>query len=204
MTYLFVCSGLFLYWVSETVLSRLLICSILYCENILHQSADCIDVYDINVFPPQRAHKYLVSKGKSSSNLRHFKSQLHLIWFHLYHRQRNTGWDAETSCQTPADDHVIKSESNQGIYCSYVNDYLIVVVSVIFYFLRYFSTKTFTSLDSCGFEHVFVGETKSGTEIIGFHNWIQFYLQEKNSHLDYKGYRARNHDLVSITVCQIK
>ncbi|KAM6926818.1 uridylate-specific endoribonuclease C isoform 2-T2 [Lycodopsis pacificus] len=89
----------------------------------------------------KRAHRYLVSKAKSSADLRHFKSQLYLIWFHLYHRHRNTG------------------------------------------------------LDSCGFEHVFVGETKSGTEIIGFHNWIQFYLQEKNLHLDYKGYKARDHDL---------
>ncbi|XP_070686831.1 uridylate-specific endoribonuclease C [Pempheris klunzingeri] len=89
----------------------------------------------------KRAHKYLVSKGQSSSNLRLFKSQLHLIWFHLYRRQRNAG------------------------------------------------------LDSSGFEHVFVGETKSGTEIVGFHNWVQFYLQEKNSHLDYKGYKARDHDL---------
>ncbi|KAM4552915.1 uridylate-specific endoribonuclease C [Fundulus diaphanus] len=89
----------------------------------------------------KRAHQYLVSKGKSSSDSRQFKNQLNLIWFHLYHRQRNTG------------------------------------------------------PDSCGFEHVFVGETKSGTEIIGFHNWVQFYLQEKNSHLDYKGYKARDHDL---------
>ncbi|XP_069018465.1 uridylate-specific endoribonuclease C isoform X2 [Embiotoca jacksoni] len=89
----------------------------------------------------KRAHKYLVSKGKSNINLRLFKNQLNLIWFQFYHRQRNTG------------------------------------------------------LDSCGFEHVFVGETKSGTEIIGFHNWIQFYLQEKNHHLDYKGYKARQNDL---------
>uniref|UniRef100_A0A3Q3X385 Uridylate-specific endoribonuclease n=1 Tax=Mola mola TaxID=94237 RepID=A0A3Q3X385_MOLML len=89
----------------------------------------------------KRAHRYLVSKGKSSSNPGQFKRQLHLIWFHLYHRQRNMG------------------------------------------------------PDSCGFEHVFVGETKSGTEITGFHNWIQFYLQEKNRNLDYKGYKARDHDL---------
>ncbi|XP_061578095.1 uridylate-specific endoribonuclease C [Cololabis saira] len=89
----------------------------------------------------KRAHQYLVSKGKSSANLRLFKNQLNLIWFHLYHRQRNVG------------------------------------------------------LDSSGFEHVFVGEAKSGTEIIGFHNWIQFYLQEKNSNLDYKGYKARERDL---------
>ncbi|KAM9753193.1 uridylate-specific endoribonuclease C isoform 2-T2 [Menidia menidia] len=89
----------------------------------------------------KRAHQYLVSKGQSSADLRQFKNQLNLIWFHLYHRQRNAG------------------------------------------------------LDSCGFEHVFVGEMRSGTEIIGFHNWIQFYLQEKNRHLDYKGYKARENDL---------
>ncbi|XP_071774803.1 uridylate-specific endoribonuclease C [Centroberyx gerrardi] len=88
----------------------------------------------------KRAHKYLVSKGQSRSDLRSFRSQLYLIWFHLYHRDRNGG------------------------------------------------------VDSCGFEHVFVGETRSGREIIGFHNWIQFYLQEKNRHLDYKGYKARDHD----------
>ncbi|XP_034008706.1 poly(U)-specific endoribonuclease-C-like [Trematomus bernacchii] len=45
--------------------------------------------------------------------------------------------------------------------------------------------------DSCGFEHVFVGETKFGREILGLHNWVQFYLQEKHDHLDYKGYKAR-------------
>ncbi|XP_029971338.1 poly(U)-specific endoribonuclease-C [Salarias fasciatus] len=46
--------------------------------------------------------------------------------------------------------------------------------------------------DSCGFEHVFVGETKSGQEIMGLHNWVQFYLQEKHNHVDYKGYKARD------------
>ncbi|KAM9844520.1 uridylate-specific endoribonuclease C [Aulostomus maculatus] len=45
--------------------------------------------------------------------------------------------------------------------------------------------------DSCGFEHVFVGETKFGREIMGLHNWVQFYLQEKHKHVDYKGYKAR-------------
>lgn len=46
--------------------------------------------------------------------------------------------------------------------------------------------------DSCGFEHVFVGETKFGQEIMGLHNWVQFYLQEKHDHIDYKGYKARD------------
>lgn len=45
--------------------------------------------------------------------------------------------------------------------------------------------------DSSGFEHVFVGETKRGKEIMGLHNWVQFYLQEKHNHIDYKGFVAR-------------
>ncbi|XP_033838458.1 poly(U)-specific endoribonuclease-like [Periophthalmus magnuspinnatus] len=45
--------------------------------------------------------------------------------------------------------------------------------------------------DSCGFEHVFVGETKNHKEIMGLHNWVQFFLQERHEHVDYKGYKAR-------------
>ncbi|NXT61814.1 ENDUA protein, partial [Chaetops frenatus] len=45
--------------------------------------------------------------------------------------------------------------------------------------------------DSCGFEHVFVRETRHGKEILGLHNWVQFYLQEKHIQIDYKGYVAR-------------
>eukprot|EP00594_Rhizosolenia_setigera_P001192 CAMPEP_0178947622 /NCGR_PEP_ID=MMETSP0789-20121207/4967_1 /TAXON_ID=3005 /ORGANISM="Rhizosolenia setigera, Strain CCMP 1694" /LENGTH=482 /DNA_ID=CAMNT_0020627793 /DNA_START=18 /DNA_END=1467 /DNA_ORIENTATION=+ len=41
--------------------------------------------------------------------------------------------------------------------------------------------------DSSGFEHVFVGEIKNG-EISGFHNWIQFYIEEKKGNVDYLGY----------------
>ncbi|NXH16350.1 ENDUA protein, partial [Bucco capensis] len=41
--------------------------------------------------------------------------------------------------------------------------------------------------DSCGFEHVFVGETRRGHQILGLHNWVQFYLQEKRNQIDYKG-----------------
>lgn len=41
--------------------------------------------------------------------------------------------------------------------------------------------------DSSGFEHVFVGESRDG-RTSGFHNWIQFYIEESRNRLDYRGY----------------
>lgn len=54
--------------------------------------------------------------------------------------------------------------------------------------------------DSSGFEHVFVGETRGEKEVIGFHNWIQFYMQEKRGNVDYKGFMsgAKNPHLLTI------
>ncbi|KAJ3680631.1 hypothetical protein LUZ60_016909 [Juncus effusus] len=43
---------------------------------------------------------------------------------------------------------------------------------------------------SSAFEHVFVGEIKNRgeNEVSGFHNWIQFYLEEAKGTVDYQGY----------------
>ena len=49
-------------------------------------------------------------------------------------------------------------------------------------------TRGSRALDSSAFEHVFVGETRGAKDVIGFHNWIQFYLQEKAGNVDYQGY----------------
>ena len=51
-----------------------------------------------------------------------------------------------------------------------------------------FRTRGSSAQDSSGFEHVFVGETRDHKEVLGFHNWIQFYLQEKAGNVDYQGY----------------
>lgn len=47
-----------------------------------------------------------------------------------------------------------------------------------------------TSSCSSAFEHVFVGEIKQRGEyeVSGFHNWIQFYLEEAKGRVDYQGY----------------
>jgi len=44
--------------------------------------------------------------------------------------------------------------------------------------------------DSSGFEHVFVGEESRG-KIIGLHNWIQYYVEEKKGNIDYLGWTGR-------------
>lgn len=56
------------------------------------------------------------------------------------------------------------------------------------WFKLYRRTRGSRALDSSGFEHVFVGETRGGKDVLGFHNWIQFYLQEKAGNVDYQGY----------------
>ncbi|XXG77966.1 hypothetical protein AAC387_Pa08g2010 [Persea americana] len=47
-----------------------------------------------------------------------------------------------------------------------------------------------SSSSSSAFEHVFVGEIKQRGEheVSGFHNWIQFYLEEAKGRVDYQGY----------------
>ncbi|XP_060081201.1 poly(U)-specific endoribonuclease-B-like [Ylistrum balloti] len=55
------------------------------------------------------------------------------------------------------------------------------------WFSLYRRTKGDRDLDSSSFEHVFVGEAKDG-KIVGLHNWLQFYLEEKAGRVDYHGY----------------
>jgi len=52
---------------------------------------------------------------------------------------------------------------------------------------KFYNRRGGRGQNSCSFEHVFVGEGR-GEDMIGMHNWIQFYLQEKAGNIDYHGY----------------
>ena len=70
------------------------------------------------------------------------------------------------------------------------------------WFKLYRRTRDTRVMDSSGFEHVFVGETRGRREVIGFHNWIQFYLQEKAGNVDYQGYiRGRKVEQLALSCC---
>jgi len=54
-----------------------------------------------------------------------------------------------------------------------------------YFFLQY--TRSGGVLDSSGFEHTFVGETR-GNDVTGFHNWITAYHREKSGAFVYGPY----------------
>lgn len=73
------------------------------------------------------------------------------------------------------------------------------------WFKLYRRTRDSRTLDSSGFEHVFVGECRGGAgrgkhEVIGFHNWIQYYLQEQQGNVDYKGYLLNKEVICSYSI----
>ncbi|KAL3317899.1 hypothetical protein Ciccas_003438 [Cichlidogyrus casuarinus] len=55
-----------------------------------------------------------------------------------------------------------------------------------------------SSADSSAYEHVFSGETKYGS-ILGFHNWVRFFLEERFGRIKYEGYHVvKQHRLFTI------
>ncbi|XP_011669786.2 poly(U)-specific endoribonuclease isoform X1 [Strongylocentrotus purpuratus] len=59
------------------------------------------------------------------------------------------------------------------------------------WFGNYSRKQSDQNFGSSGFEHVFLGETRS-SGVTGFHNWLQFYFQEKAGDLEYYGYVREN------------
>ncbi|XP_059141853.1 uridylate-specific endoribonuclease-like [Physella acuta] len=56
------------------------------------------------------------------------------------------------------------------------------------WFNLYSRNRKGTTLDTCGFEHMMVGEYKDRKTVNGFHNWVSFYQKEKAGTLNYFGY----------------
>lgn len=120
----------------------------------------------------KKAHEFLVSRGKSPSEIIPFKRQLYDVWFKLYRRS------------------VAKVKGGRAVSIYFCMPILFFVAIINnYYAVPHYRTRGV--LDSSGFEHVFVGETRDG-KILGFHNWIQFYLQEKVGNVDYQGYIRHN------------
>ncbi|XP_041109852.1 poly(U)-specific endoribonuclease-A-like [Polyodon spathula] len=90
-------------------------------------------------------------------------------------------------CVAPGSSNA-RDEASAPLF-TYVNEERL--KSIKTYACKSFPFEIITQADSCGFEHVLVGETRS-KQVIGFHNWIQFYLQEKQNHLNYRGNKARS------------
>ncbi|XP_052718660.1 uridylate-specific endoribonuclease D-like [Crassostrea angulata] len=74
---------------------------------------------------------------------------------------------------------------SKGYITGSMSDFLTTLRKIWFDF--YPRSSHTTHLDTSGFEHVFVGETTS-TKVDGFHNWIQYYLEEKRGNLNYLGF----------------
>ncbi|GAB1600207.1 poly(U)-specific endoribonuclease-B-like [Argonauta hians] len=78
---------------------------------------------------------------------------------------------------------------DKGCMSDDINEFKRKILSLWFKLVR--RTKGDRDLDSSSFEHVFVGETKQ-EGMIGLHNWMQYYLQEKAGNIDYQGYRRQS------------
>jgi poly(U)-specific endoribonuclease len=57
------------------------------------------------------------------------------------------------------------------------------------------SSSRRATVDSSGFEHTMVGELRS--KVSGFHNWIQFYLEEKKGNINYLGWISKSATQIS-------
>ena len=152
----------------------------------------------------KHVHKYLVSQGKSPSGVRQFKEQLYDLWFKLYRRTRGS-----RALDSSGFEHVFVGETRGGTYAVVL--YVGCIVSLLgVLVLCYPSTHTHwqthafththahTHLRTDGYTysltypcmsptHGFT-PTHTGKDVLGFHNWLQLYLQEKAGNVDYQGY----------------
>lgn len=123
--------------------------------------------------PMQFCHKYCHAKNPSGvpASLGEFRKLLFKIWFELYNRSR--GGRADSS----GFEHVFTGE----IKVRKTNKRSWGLTSCYFH-------GSLPNRNQC-FAHIcFRFRTIQDNKISGFHNWIQFYLEEKRGKVDYKGY----------------
>ncbi|KAJ0106639.1 hypothetical protein Patl1_18327 [Pistacia atlantica] len=92
----------------------------------------------------------------------------------------------EEICRTAPIKYLHKYLSSKGIVSGSYQDFKRTMTSLWFDLYG----RGGTSGSSSAFEHVFVGEIKQSgeQEVSGFHNWLQFYLEEAKGNVDYQGY----------------
>jgi poly(U)-specific endoribonuclease len=144
----------------------------------LRENQDFLDVV-MQTAVMKYCHQYCVAKGVSYNgndvpeSQEGFKNVLNSIWFELYSRSgggRRRNLDSSGFEHGELDITVVGTETELKRH------------SVVHIYLS-----------------VFVGEVKNG-QISGFHNWIQFYLEEKAGNVDYRGYiKPRSRDSTAET-----
>ncbi|XP_047323077.1 poly(U)-specific endoribonuclease-A-like [Impatiens glandulifera] len=92
----------------------------------------------------------------------------------------------EEICRTAPIKYLQKYLAYKGIVSDNIQDFKRTMTSLWFDLYN----RGGTSGSSSAFEHVFVGEIKQKgeQEVSGFHNWLQFYLEESKGKVDYQGY----------------
>ncbi|XP_062146377.1 uncharacterized protein LOC133854277 isoform X1 [Alnus glutinosa] len=100
-------------------------------------------------------------------------------------RQEQEAFIEEISRTAPIK-YLQKYLSSKGIISANYQDFKRMMTNL--WFDLYGRGGTYGS--SSAFEHVFVGEIKQRgeVEVSGFHNWLQFYLEEAKGRVDYQGY----------------
>lgn len=100
-------------------------------------------------------------------------------------RQEQAAFIEEISRTAPIK-YLYKYLSCKGIFTENYQEFKAMLIDL--WFTLYGRGGTCGS--SSSFEHVFVGEIKSRGEqqVSGFHNWLQFYLEEAKGRVNYQGY----------------
>ncbi|GMH42742.1 hypothetical protein BSKO_10661 [Bryopsis sp. KO-2023] len=146
------------------------------------------------MYHSQDAASQKLFKGVSKST---WAKTTYKIFYHLLDNyERETGKEEVVTTREIRESQDFLSACMDTKPLQYVHNYLVekgiaskdeLTFKKMLYQMWFSLYRRDTQNDSCGFEHVFVGESDEG-EIKGLHNWIQFFIEESRGNLDYRGY----------------